>query len=229
MKKALFFLFLLGCVCSVTAQNIGFLGRRFMLNADIYTFPAIPANRTEGSFGNMKLRIQTGFDVVTSERGSVGLSFCYGRYPGKVYIEQYSSGSYRTYVRNVSINSFGPILSLKRYLFKKRGNLAPIGPYIEYLFSYIGTRYTVEQASGPINASSYAEKSIWFGLCTGANYVVNKKFVLGFGVQLLGFGFTFASTDVNYQANNGSIYRPYNRFANGNVINIFGRFGYLLF
>jgi hypothetical protein len=96
----------------------------------------------------------------------------------------------------VRIRSTGYNLHLRKYLFKKRGNIAPVGLYVDWCFSYISSRISWHFFDTYTNAEPIRETTGMLTATVGSNYILKDRFTLGFGLQFLGLATTLSSEEI---------------------------------
>lgn len=185
MKKNILLLFLFFCLSAGTAmgQNNGFMGRRFLVNADIVVSPSYLNHNFWGGQGYLAFNyiFSPNIEIIAWKKGTVGITghvfnsqyfHNYYEQTGGYYWEGYGASEY------VPFNVFGYGLYYKQYFYNAR---APMGPYVKFQFDFFHSQY-LEKPEGEYAFVPAAKFEM------GNDYLFFNRLRLSFGVSL---GITF--------------------------------------
>ena len=158
MKKILLF-FITICISATLFGQVGYMGKRFLINADAWVSPCWFVPNSNGNKGMLKFNyfLEPGIEFVISKKMSIGATYLNTReskFPVGIYADGYVEFPSKQYVINRQFYIDG-----KNYnnTFKTHG----IGLYYKYYFS--------RKSFAPIGYFVKAELNYFF-----YNYKVNK-------------------------------------------------------
>ena len=199
-------------ILSADAQAPGYLGKRFMVNYDLYTFPAISNPNVNGEKGISSFNIRHVFsvDYVTGLNHSVGLSFHLTKTQFEFKREfnftyQYMDG-YGEKETTTELIYFGDLKGeLSAYAIGLHTNLyfnqflAPLGTYFKPEILLVNFRATFDSdlankylrdninhamLTFPVLANKKAYTTVAIGATLGTHYIFYDRLIVNIGFQV---------------------------------------------
>ena len=195
-------------ILSADAQAPGYLGKRFIVNYDIYTMPALSNPNANGNKGITSFNFRQAFsvDYVTSLSQSVGMSFHLTKSQfefdrGFEYSYDNSSGYQQTEYLNYG-DTKGELsayaIGLHTNLYFKQF-IAPLGTYFKPEILLFNIKTTFDQTSAnknmdkslghtlesyPLLANKESYTTVALGATIGTHYIFFNRLVFNVGFQL---------------------------------------------
>ncbi|MCL2596903.1 MAG: hypothetical protein FWD66_04440 [Paludibacter sp.] len=164
MKKIIIIFFTV-CISNVSFSQVGYMGKRFLINADAWVSPSwfVPNSKGDKGFSKFNYFLEPGIEFIFSKQMAVGttyLLFPQRKFPVGIYAAGYVEFPYSTYIvknsfyinQNIydnTLNTQGVGLYFKYYL----GKFAPLGYFIKTEFDYFFYKYTINE----VNLNQYME------------------------------------------------------------------------
>ncbi len=166
------------------AQAPGYLGKKTLLTADFNLFPGFSFAQTENLQIPINTRSSVMLDQVVSRSSSIGLGAGY-YHAQMVYTTANSKGL-------AQIDGYQTGLNAKFYAFRRRGNIAPLGPYQQVELMYLRYRITdIDRNFYPdqrSNLGTYGDFAA--GLTFGLRHIFLNRLTLHVGMQ---YAFVFGA------------------------------------
>ncbi len=168
----------------VSAQVPGYLGKKTLLTADASLFPGFLYAQSTDVPIRLNTRVALVLDQVVSRKSSMGLA---GGYYHTQYLYTSNNG-----MGNAEINGYSAAWNVKFYSFKRKGNIAPVGPYQQIELMYM--RYQVRDLDRNFypdrreNLGSYGDVAA--GLTFGLRHIMFNRLTLHVGMQ---YAFVFGA------------------------------------
>lgn len=175
MKKIVLIIIYLSFFCSsVSAQNVGHLGKRFLFNWDVTFSPSYKHPDFKGYFGYLKYnyRMTPSVEFILSKKISVGALVSYTTTMFSPTIEIFNHSVLHT---PVDVRGYG--LFFKDYFSTSKDNHAPYGSY--FMVSATRLNYHYRGIVGEGTGVNYA-----FQLEIGYNYLLFNRLRLTWGASI---------------------------------------------
>ena len=166
------------------AQAPGYLGKKTMLTADLNFFPGLSFAQAEDMPVPINTRTSIMLDQVVSRSSSIGLGA--GYYHAQM---RYTSTNGEGLAR---IDGYQAGLNTKFYTFRRKGNIAPLGPYQQLELMYLRYRITdIDRNFYPDQRSDLgAYGDFAAGLTFGLRHIFLNRLTLHVGMQ---YAFVFGA------------------------------------
>lgn len=170
-------------VTGIHAQVPGYLGKRASLGCRLYTNPGFPGSsnfrQPEAERIYLHTRHHLEADWVISRRASLGINGGWCRNG----ISEYTSVTQQE--AHITIQSFSGGIHLRRYFFLRRGNIAPLGPYLEAQVAIL--HFIMRNPDGDFfhdgRTDLGSRNNLYFSVAWGRNYLLKDALLLSFGMQ----------------------------------------------
>lgn len=187
MRKILAICLLFICFATVSeAQNIGFIGRRVIVNAELslspsFTLPNIISN--DGKYWHFNYSLSPGFEFIAGKKITVGPYFNF--FTTAFESSDYMNGNYG--LSYYDLTALGAGAYFKIYFGKNA--VAPLGRYFRFQFDWFSYNY---KRQGVDNISPSEREHIF-----GVKIEYGRDFILCQRLKL-NYGFFFGATTAGY-------------------------------
>lgn len=163
-------LFVLCLGTASEAQNVGFIGRRVIVNADLslspaFTLPNFISN--EGKYWHFNYNFSPGFEIIAGQKITVGPYFNF-------FTTAFRSKDY------YDLTAMGAGAFFKIYLGKNA--VAPLGRYFRVQFDWFSFNYKLQDVENAL--PSERENSFGVKLEYGRDFVLCQRLKLNYGFFL---------------------------------------------
>lgn len=177
MKKLVpFFLLHLCLFSTLFAQPPGYIGKRTPISVDVHLFPALGLIIQDDEPFQLNTRIGLQIEEVVSRNFSVGAQLS--------GLSTHTSYDFNGAQGRTQINALTAGLSGHFYTFRKRGNIAPIGPYQKVELMYLTYKMKdLDQEFYPDGREylgSYSDLAI--SLTLGTQRIIHPNIIYHFGI-----------------------------------------------
>lgn len=191
MRKTILFLLSIGLLVlhlEVQSQNKlkapGFLGKRTSVSYNIFAFPGVGMIPSSTTYGNARSDWDGKGDLFLSISHGLNISHVIGK---RLSIGVATEGI-RTGINGdhpIKIKAIGMGLQLTFFPFRKKGIIAPLGPYTRIVFPQV---YFVRVEGGDPQEDDYDPEGInilkpTFALELGQNFIVNDRWMPSIGAR----------------------------------------------
>ena len=181
MKQKLFLLILILTV-SLTgfSQNVGFMGKRFLVNADGVFSTAFSNPNMNGNTGffSYNWMISPNIEVICYKQGTAGAVFNFFQTKSFTYDNDYTFFGKPIYKDSVDINVLGAGVFYKQYL--GRNSAAPYGTFVKMQFDWLYYSFY-----NPLNEN---RKEQYYLMCLkvemGKDYLFFNRFRVSWGFSV---------------------------------------------
>lgn len=188
MRKILAICFFFICFASVSeAQNIGFIGRRVIVNAELslspsFTLPNIISN--DGKYWHFNYNLSPGFEFIAGKKITVGPYFNF-------FTTAFKSSDYMNGIYDMAyydLTALGAGAYFKIYFGKNA--VAPLGRYFRFQFDWFSYNY---KRQGVVNVTPSEREHIF-----GVKLEYGRDFILCQRLKL-NYGFFLGATTAGYR------------------------------
>ena len=235
-------------MCTLTAQNPGYQGKKLSMNYSFYTINALRFPNEAGNTGLLAFNAihYANLDMAVSKKRSIGVSFQYlhtcFRYDNEYEIEYTSDWGGSEMTMQTHSHSLGRVESYNIGIYPRfffRGNISPLGTYLK--LELLGINYKVypgnpvpeDKPNGYQPPKFSHDVSYWniaFAFGIGQNRIFFNRMFLDYGLRFKIYPDMLSERDVTAYTNKDYLKKvPYARLASMELFNIKVGVGVLLF
>lgn len=204
----------------LAAQTPGYLGKKTLLSTDINLFPGLFFPPDKSVPIPLNTRITLMLDQTVSRSSSIGVGA--GYYHAQMAYETDNGEGL------ANIDGYLSSLNVKFYSFRRKGNIAPLGPYQQVELMYL--RYQITDIDKNFYADRRSDLGTYSdfaaGLTFGLRHIVLNRFTVHVGMQ---YAFVFGAIQNGNQAERQARRLAIERLRGHFAINYNAGIGFLLF